>query len=313
MPGTYAVVATVNEPNYQGSSNATLKVGGPPPVITSSLTANPNPAQLNKTVTFSIAATHPLNLPTTITFDYGDGTSDATGLHVYTFPQLATVTASVSDGVNTITSTIQLLVVSAASPEGDFDGDGIPNSLDDDADGDGLSNAFEEALGSNPLDAGNSPLDDPTQAKNPGPLDVKKMSIKLSFAKQLIDSITISGTLPVKAGFTGTNKKVVVDVGGVVKSFTLTSKNFAKTATDSIKIAVKAKKGIVSADQTAKFALKLSKGTFSTSLTDEGLGNENAKNKATTVRVDMYFNGQYLRKLVPQIYTAKQGSSGRTK
>jgi len=311
-PGTYAVVATVNEPNYQGTTNATLRVGGPPPVITSALTGTPNPVQVGKTVTFSIAATHPLNMPLTISYNYGDGTSDATGVHVYTFPQIATVTASVSDGVNTITSTIQVLVVSAASPDGDLDGDGINNSIDDDDDGDGLSDAFEEAAGSSPLDAGNSPLTDPSQGKNPGPLDVKKMSIKLSFAKTLTDSITISGNLPVKAGFTGANQKVVVDVGGVIKSFTLTSKFAAKTATDSIKIGVKAKKGVVAA-QTAKYTIKVGKGTFSTALADDGLGNENAKNKSTTVRVDVLFNGQYLRKLVPQIYTAKQGTSGRTK
>lgn len=311
-PGTYAVVATVNEPNYQGSSTATLRVGGPPPVITSALVGTPNPVQVGKTVVFSIAATHPLNMPLTISYDYGDGVSDATGVHVYTFPQIATVTASVSDGVNTITSTIQVLVVSAASPEGDLDGDGIPNSSDDDDDGDGLSDAFEEAAGSSPLDAGNSPLDDPAQAKNPGPLDVKKMSIKLSFSKTLTDSITISGTLPVKAGFVGTGKKVVVDVGGVIKSFTLTSKFAAKTATDSIKIGVKAKKGVVAA-QTAKYAIKIAKGTFSTALADDGLGNENAKNKSTTVRVDVLFGGQFLRKQVTQIYSAKQGSSGRTK
>jgi len=232
---------------------------------------------------------------------------------VYTFPQIATVMASVSDGISTITSTIQVLVVSAASPEGDLDGDGIPNSIDTDDDGDGLSDIFEDAIGSSPLDAGNLPLDDPSQAKNPGPLDVKKMSIKLSFSKTLTDSITISGTLPVKAGFTGANKKLTVDVGGVIKSYTLGAKNFVKVGSDYVKLSVKAKKGVVSADQAAKYSIKISKGTFASTLADDGLGNENAKNKATTVRVDVLFNGQYLRKLVPQIYTAKQGSSGRTK
>jgi len=313
LPGTYAVVATINEPNYQGTASGTLRVGGPPPLITSPLAGTPNPVQVGKTITFSVAATHPLNLPLTITYDYGDGTSDTTGVHVYTFPQIATVLASVSDGISTITSSLQVLVVSAASPEGDLDGDGINNSIDTDDDGDGLSDIFEDAIGSSPLDAGNLPLDDPNQAKNPGPLDVKKMSIKLSFTKLLSDSIAISGTLPVKAGFTGSNKKFVVDVGGVIKSFTLGSKNTAKVGGDSIKLTVKAKKGVVSADQAAKYSIKISKGTFASTLADDGLGNENAKNKATTVRVDVLFNGQYLRKLVPQIYTAKQGSSGRTK
>lgn len=313
LPGTYAVVATINEPNYQGTASGTLRVGGPPPLITSPLAGTPNPVQVGKTITFSVAATHPLNLPLTITFDYGDGTSDTTGVHVYTFPQIATVVASVSDGISTITSSLQVLVVSAASPDGDLDGDGINNSIDTDDDGDGLSDIFEDAIGSSPLDAGNLPLDDPNQAKNPGPLDVKKMSIKLSFTKLLSDSIAISGTLPVKAGFTGSNKKFVVDVGGVIKSFTLGSKNTAKVGGDSIKLSVKAKKGVVSADQAAKYSIKISKGTFGSTLADDGLGNENAKNKATTVRVDVLFNGQYLRKLVPQIYSAKQGNSGRTK
>ena len=52
---------------------------------------------------------------------------------------------------------------------------------------------------------------------------------------------------------------------------------------------------------------------FAAKLATSGLTNTTVKSSPTTVRVDAVFNGQFLRKVQPQSYTAKQGSSGKTK
>ena len=48
---------------------------------------------------------------------------------------------------------------SAATSDGDLDGDGIPDSQDDDIDGDGFSNTDEETVGTDPRDAESLPAD----------------------------------------------------------------------------------------------------------------------------------------------------------
>ncbi len=137
-------------------------------------------------------------------------------------------------------------------------------------------------------------------------LTIKKLSIKLNFAKPSSDSIQLQGTLEVPSDFDPAGATVVVDVGGVIRSFTLDEKGKSKVDYDQAQIK-KPKDGL------SKYAVKIAKGSFSTTLADEGLTDTTVKDFATEVGVGLDVNAAKLRKLQPQLYTAKQGKSGKTK
>ncbi len=144
------------------------------------------------------------------------------------------------------------------------------------------------------------------------PPGVSKLAIKLNFAKPALDNIGLKGTLAVPAGFAVAGATLEVSIGGVVKTFTLDAKGKAKVGTDQAKLSVKAKKGIVAA-QDAKLSIKLTKGSFASSLSDEGLVNATVTDVAVTLPVEIELNDTMYAKAQPQTYKAKQGKSGSAK
>ena len=77
------------------------------PTIQSASVA-PTPLDVGTAATVTVMDTDPDHNPLTTTFDYGDGVSDNTGVHIYTAPGDYTVTVTVSDGG--LTAQIQLPV-----------------------------------------------------------------------------------------------------------------------------------------------------------------------------------------------------------
>ncbi len=154
----------------------------------------------------------------------------------------------------------------------------------------------------------------PVSAGSVPDLIVGKMSIKLNFSKSGNDSIGLQGTLAVPDGFRVEGRKFVLDVGGVIKSFTLDAKGKAKAPGEQLVLKVKAKKGVVTA-QDAKLSLKLTKGTFSADLADDGLVNETVKAVPVfipvTVTVDD--NPTPPTATAQLSYTAKKGKTGSAK
>jgi hypothetical protein len=145
------------------------------------------------------------------------------------------------------------------------------------------------------------------------PLNVTKLQIRLNFAKPDKDVVALTATVPIPADFVVDGKSVVVDVGGVVKSFTLDAKGKSETpdgAKASLK--VKAKGGVVAA-QDSKLSVKMPKGNFASSFTNEGLTDTTVKDAPVTIAVDVTVDSARKRKAQPQLYSAKQGKSGRTK
>jgi hypothetical protein len=117
----------------------------------------------------------------------------------------------------------------------------------------------------------------------------------------------------VPAGFVVTGQQVIVDVGGVVRPFTLDAKGKSPRDTQaSFQLKVKQKKGVVAA-QTSKFLAKFAKSDFAANFTDEALDDTTVKNEQTTVPVVLFFNMQKFSADVAQLYNAKQGSTGKTK
>ena len=124
--------------NFVGSDARTLVLtvtqpGGPDtqaPVLTSP-PATPQPPVAGQAVTLSAGASDATDGLLMYTWDFGDGTT-GTGpsvSHVYTVPGIYTATVTVSDGVNSTTSGVNVAVSASAPPSGGGSGT-LPNVFD---------------------------------------------------------------------------------------------------------------------------------------------------------------------------------------
>jgi hypothetical protein len=267
--------------------------------FTSSPTATPNPSTAGGPTQFSCGTSLS---DATVSWAFGDGTSatGAAGSHVFLAAGTFTATAtSVHDASGqSLTGTVNVTVVWPGGV-GDADGDGFPNEI-------------EVALGSNPVVAGSTPFDLPAVQASTG-LVIAKMGIKLNFAKPNNDSITLQGILPIDDGFQP-GGKAILDVGGVIKTFDLNTKEAStpRSTTTSFKLTVKSKKGVVLA-QNAKFSVKLLRGAFAVTLADEGLANTNVRNSAVMIPVVIVLADRSYTQTTQRVYTAKINRSGMAK
>ncbi|HEV7734151.1 MAG TPA: hypothetical protein VGR62_18410 [Candidatus Binatia bacterium] len=142
------------------------------------------------------------------------------------------------------------------------------------------------------------------------PLAIGKLAIKLNFSTPAKDSVTLTGTLPIPDGFDPTAKVLGLDIGGVVRSFTLDAKGKAQTATDKVTLTVRASRGIVLA-QDAKFTVKISKGSLAGEFTDEGLTDADVDKEPRSVDVQVTVeDASRSAKTAVLTYKAKQGKTG---
>lgn len=95
---------------YARASTATVGTPPSPPVITSAVKCEPNPAYVGGTCILSVSATDPNNSPITVAWDYGDGSkgSGTSDSHVYATAGTYTAKATILDGLglSTTSSTV---------------------------------------------------------------------------------------------------------------------------------------------------------------------------------------------------------------
>jgi PKD repeat protein len=318
--GTYAVTVTVSDGQGHTTAPATVSVTINPagtnsgPQITSAPGATPNPATAGQSVAFSVAASDADNDPLTYTWDFKDGSpagSGAAPTHTFAVAGTYAVTVVVSDDHSH--STAPATVTVTVNTSGGGGGGGGGNLTPGDADSDGFSDEIEVALQSDPHNGAGTPFGLPTpQAAGEPP--ILKMQVRLNFAKpDGADGIMLSGTVPVAADFIALNKAAILDVGGVVKDFTLDKKGKSTPrSNDSFKLSFKSRKGVVAA-QTGKFIAKFNRGTFAATLADDGLTDADFKDQPVSVFVTMILDGKRYEQTVPLIYKARHERSGRAK
>jgi len=181
-----------------------------------------------------------------------------------------------------------------------------------DSDGDGFSNELEDALGTSPNDPNSTPFGG-APAGTSQPLTLTKFSLRMDFVKDARDQLSLSGTLPVPAGFDSTNKNVSVFVGGVSSTFTLGSKGSSPRGNNAFKLLLKKKKGTVEA-QSAKFMASFGKGTFRSQLADEKLdGTADARGETRTANAIVLFNQTVYQATLNLSFSARKGKSGMAK
>ncbi|MCY3021676.1 MAG: hypothetical protein NTW87_21910 [Planctomycetota bacterium] len=225
---------------------------------------------------------------------------------VGTYQVTISATNSAGSGSTTLTITI--------SDSGGGGGVTYVSNTKTDTDGDGFPDEVESYMDSSSTSANSTPFGG-SSAGTWQQLILTKMSAKLNFTGRVDgDSISLSGTLPVPANFVVANQQVILDVGGVMRTFTLDLKGRSTPkGVDTFQIRVKSTKGTVLA-QTAKFTAKLTKSTFSSKLADEGLvGTADAKGVTRTVPVIIIFNQALYEVDRVQLYYAKANKNGRTR
>ena len=297
--GSFKVTVTVTDGQGGSASSAfTLAVNNNPPVFASQASATPNPAGVGQIVSFSTAATDPNGDALAFAWDFADGTfgSGANTSHTFAAAGIFNVKVIVADGRGGIASSSLMVTVLAPRV-----GDGL------DSDGDGFSDVVEITAGTSPQNGADTPTG--AAAGIPEPLDVSRISIKLNFAMPASDTIAFSGTLPVPAGLAVSGQKVIIDVGGISKSFTLSSKGSGGDKSSSFKLIVKSTKGTVT-KQNSKYSLIMRKGKFAAMLADEGLANKNDNGSPHTVLVSVIFNKTLFQASKTVKYKAKLGKSG---
>ena len=205
----------------------------------------------------------------------------------------ATRTVSITDNTPVTGQDFQLVPIVGADPN-DNDGDGFPNDV-------------EVAAGTDPNDPTSTPFSG-QPAGTPVSLNIKALSVKLNYASSGKDTISMTGILPVPSGFVPTGKQVIVNIGGVIKVFSLDAKGMTtpKSTVSTFKL-TKAKNG------SAPYTLKLSKGSFATALALIFPGTADAKNAPVNLTATVYFNNVTYQTIRSMQFTAKKGKTGSAK
>jgi hypothetical protein len=301
--------ATVNGANVTGD-NFTATINPPASVATPAFSPAPGAYNSTQTVTISCATSGAAIYYTT------DGSTPTAASTKYTAP--------ISISATTLLQTIAIetgLTSPVISGVYNIAGSStyVPDTYND-TDGNGYPDEIKTALGVSLTNSSATPLNMQVGIA-PQALTLSKLSVKLNFAKAGgNDQIMAGGSLPIPSGFVASSQTVVVDVGGVVKIFTLTSKGKGVATTgypaatsaknDHFALKFKTVKGKVN-QQTGTFTAQFNKGAFASSFTDVGLlGSASVKKVARIVPVVILFNNQMFQAAQAVQYTATANKTG---
>lgn len=144
------------------------------------------------------------------------------------------------------------------------------------------------------------------------PPTVRKLEVKLNFAKPQNDSITFEGSLAIPENFIVEGATLNVNIGGVTRNLTLDSRGKFRNTNDQAQLTVKSSHGLVLAQQ-AKLSLKFTKRTFGALLVDDGLVNQTVTNAVVSLPVEIELDGTMFAKTHALKYSAKAGKTGSAK
>jgi len=141
------------------------------------------------------------------------------------------------------------------------------------------------------------------------PLSIGKLSIRLNARRGGSDTLSLSGSVPMPAGFSAAGQNVSIYVGGVGLSGTLSGQSGALSA-GSTRLTLRGR-GSTLAPRTFSFSFS-SKGALASQFADEGL-TPDATQPPKPIAVILLLNGAFFTQSVPVSFNRKTGqaSSGR--
>jgi hypothetical protein len=183
-------------------------------------------------------------------------------------------------------------------------GSNDPENIDTDADG--FPDIVETALNTSATDAGSTPFGG-LPATNSEFLTVTKASVSLNFKQTGKDAFSLAGTIAAPDTFTVENKPVIVNLGGLVRSFTLTSKGTAIDRDAKAKVGPKVSKGLL------KYTFSGSKAAYQEFFDDETFTSRDTLKTGENVNVlaTVYINNTKYISVLNFLYKAKTGSTGK--
>jgi PKD repeat protein len=232
-----------------------------PLVITSGLTANPNPASLWENVQFTFAISGGIS-PINWSWNFGDGTTSNTGPSVtHAYGNLGTyhVTVQATDLSGATVSAALDFVVSVSGGGGGGGGEGGGSG------------------------GGGGSADGPVVVKS---VNVLALSGKANFSKSGKDSFALTGSLDIGGGLTYAGAVLQMDVGGATASLTLDKKGRARGSQGTLQVKRTTLSGPV------VFKARIKAGSWAALWADDGLDPAvTIKAKLISMPVSVTLNG----------------------
>lgn len=239
------------------SADTSVAVSSQPPTITAVAVA-PDPALVDRPVTFTLDAADADGEPLRITWDLGDGsTADgAQAVHSYRATGLYTATATVTDLAGVSTTTSRTVPVHE-------------------------------------------------------PLTLTRVLIRLPFGTLTGDTALVTGALALASGFEPAGATLALDLGGVVRTFTLDSRGRGRSGADRVRLRLPRAGRREGDPPKATFVAKLRR-NLAPGLADEGLQDApSAASGATrTVAVLLTLDGTGFWTRQELRWTARRGRAG---
>ena len=294
ISGTNFASVLTDDPSTVAANDPTvLAIVNTPPVLSSALTAVPNPAIAGQPVQFGAAVSDADLDVISYLWDFKDGSTSTSQnpLHPFAIPGTYVVSLNINDGRGgTASGSISVEIHSGILGEGDADGDGFLDEI-------------EGALGSDPFNPNSRPLNLPMPTATAA-ISFPNLHIHLDFAQTKKDSILLTGHLPVN-GIFPVGQVIIVDVGGVVKAFVLNAAGNSPSGVPD-RVMLKIKSPVVQPSlRRPNFTMKLKKGSFASALADEQLTSAPASKAPRTVNVTIIFLNTVFKGSVSQLYTVK--------
>jgi PKD repeat protein len=222
----------------------------------------------------------------TYAWNFGDGGvgTGANPTHAYDTAGTYTVTVTATDTLGNSISDI--VTVTVAAP---LVGWGT------DITGDGYSDSFLAATGFVPSG--------PITAAGIQHLTITSAVIYLNFTQTGSDAISVTGTLPIPAGFTVNGQKVYLDIGGFMQGFTLGANGDSTQGNSDFLLNIISDEGGVAA-QVAPFIFTVNNASLTSAVAAFGLIKGAVFSAARTIPMTILFDGTVFEAGVSGMYTA---------
>ncbi|MCU0726451.1 MAG: hypothetical protein MUE73_11785, partial [Planctomycetes bacterium] len=173
-----------------------------------------------------------------------------------------------------------------------------------------FSTEIEIATGTRWWDAGSTPLG-PEGGGPEGDLDIRKMEFSLTAWVLDADELRIEGTLPVRAGFVPAGARIVFDVAGAVRTFTIDRRGRAREGDTDFRLRLRRRRGVARENPEARFRFAIRGAHLMEAFAEEGIWRPKVTaNQPIVLPITVLLDGRPFRARVPLLWTVPTFGEG---